>query len=135
MNKIEAEQIIEDYSGALAAETTPARSISLLKNQKIIVKYAFFTYIEAIFSEGLQTNEIINNLIVSYSFIDCFLNDKEAKIINEISEKIKNKQIDLSSDEMREEKAVFGKFMSIFTSNQASQEIKDFIICMQNKYM
>ena len=135
MNKFEAEQIVNDYGVALAAETTPARSISLLKNQKIIIKYAFFTYIETIFSEGLQTNEIINNLIVSYSFIDCFLNDEEARIINEISEKIKNKQIDLSSDNMKEEKAIFSKFMSIFTSNHASQEIKDFIICMQNKYI
>lgn len=135
MNKFEAEEIIRNYGGALASETTLARSLSLLKDNKTIIKYAFYTYIDAIFSEGLQTNEIINNLIVSYSSIDCFLDDEESKIVNDISNKIKNKEIDLSSNELQKEKTIFSKFMTIFTSNKAQKEIEEVIIYMQNKYM
>ena len=82
----------------------------------------------------MQTNEISDNLIISYSFIDYFFNNEEARFINEISEKIKNKQKGLSFDKIKEERAIFSKFMSTLISNLASQEIDILsFVCFQNK--
>lgn len=134
MNKFEAEKIVNDYGKAIASETTSARSLSLLNCDKSVIKYAFFTYIEAMISGKIFTDEILDKLIVVYSYIDCFIEDDRASLINEIIKRVKNKQIDLYSEESKDLKTLFDQFMSIFTSNMAQYEITNFILSMKDKY-
>lgn len=133
MDKLEAEKIINLYGGAVA-EGGIARKISLLPCNKSVIKYAFFTYLEAGISEGIMNEEFLQNLICSYSCLDHFIDDEKASVFNEVIRRVKNKQIDLTLEENKPLNAIYADFMNIITSNNALNEITEFIDVIKATY-
>lgn len=133
MDKFEAEKIINLYGGAIAKGGV-ARKISLLPINKSVIKYAFFVYLEAGISEGIMNEEILQNLISTYICLDHFIDDDKASLLNEIMNRIRNKQIDLTIEENKQLKAVYDEFMNLYLSRNNLDEITDFIDVMKATY-
>lgn len=134
LNKYNAEKIVNDYGEVLSLENKIARRISLLKNDKEVIRKAMFLYLDSIFAEDLQTDNIINALVTSYSFIDTFIEDSQADLINKISSEIKNNQIDIYDEKNKDLKIIYDNYMKNFTSGNSHKEIITYIEQLKSKY-
>lgn len=113
MDKYQAEKIINAYGGAIANNKGPFRKQSTLPCSKAKIRQAFYIYISAIIDDlGNLPNEIGQNLVATYSTLDCFLSDKDAERLNRIPELIKNKKLNAENPD---DKKQIDEFFSLVT--------------------
>jgi hypothetical protein len=120
-----AEVIVNDYGGALAQGVDGiARPISLLKNTKDEIKQAFKDYLVALKNHKKLTNEKYSILSATYGYIDHFVDDNAAAIINKVFKQIENNE---SIDQ--ESQKVYQEFMakSFLKMSDKMQELEDII--------
>ena len=94
MDKFKAEKIINQYGAAIArgSEAGNLRKKSLLPCTKAKIKLAYFIYIDALIKEfGPLQEKIGENLVMTYSMLNAFIDDieieKQIIIYKEIKEK------------------------------------------------
>src|SRR3990167_2945996 len=93
MDKYEAEKIVNAYGAAIGKGTEQGTAVRLAQNlpcSKAKIKQAFFTYIDTIIKEfhTLET-DIGNKLVTTYSLMNSFVKDEEAKELVKLGKKMK----------------------------------------------
>ena len=133
MNKFEAEKIVNAYGGVIANTKGPFRKISELLHPKAIIKKGYLLYIEAIIKEfGALPKDMGEALVITYSMLDGFLDDKEVKSLNELGELIKDKKtVDISKERLNE---YCDKARKALRSGELFDEINEFIGACYLKY-
>ncbi len=129
MNKYQAEKIINEYGGAIANNKGPFRKQSTLPCSKAKIRYAFYVYIPAIINElGQLPQDIGQNLVATYSMLDCFISDDEADRLNRIPEMIKNKQLNAEKpDDEKQIKEFFSLVTNALRNGSYFDEINEYI--------
>jgi len=94
MNKFQAEKIINAYGGVIASSEKPFKKQSTLPCSKAKIRYAFYVYIRAIIDQmGYLPKDIGESLVATYCMLDAFIVDDDAERLNQVPDKIKNKQL------------------------------------------
>lgn len=97
---LNAQTIINTYTEALAKGSSgTARPISYLVNSKDEIKQAYKDYIKALKQRGKLDDRLLDQLRLTYSEIDHFIDDEIAEIVNRVTEQTKMNQ---PSDENEE---------------------------------
>jgi hypothetical protein len=95
-----AEIIINNYGTSLTHKADGiARPISYLKNSIQEIKDAYRIYISALVDTNQLTDQIYGNLSSAYSFIDQFIEDEKAQIINRVNKQKLEKTASLPQEE------------------------------------
>lgn len=114
MNKFQAEKIINAYGGAIAGSEKAFKKQSTLPCSKAKIRYAFYVYISAIIDQtGHLPKDIGENLVATYCMLDAFVADDDAERLNQVPEKIKNKQLNAENPE---DKKQMNEYFSLVTN-------------------
>lgn len=136
MNKFQAEKIINQYGKAIANSGSVFKKQSTLPCSKAKIRYAFYVYIAAIIDQmGYLPKDIRENLVATYCMLDAFIPDKEAERLNQIGEKIKNKQLKAeNSEDKKQIDEYFSLAMNALRNGNYFDEIDEYIEeCYQEK--
>lgn len=131
MNKYQAEKIVNSYGAAIARGTDGGivRRKSLLPCSKARIKQAYFVYIAAIIKEfGGLPKDMGENLVLTYSMLNGFIDDQKADEIIKIERLIKEKKLD-SNDPKDKEKMdrYFSYAMRAISDGELFDEINEYI--------
>ncbi len=95
-----AEIIINNFGTSLTQKVNGiARPISYLRNSIQEIKEAYRVYITALVDTDQLTDEIYGNLSAAYSFIDQFIEDEKAEIINRVNKQKLEKIVSIPQEE------------------------------------
>ena len=134
MTKFEAEAIKCKYGGAIANGGMFKR-ISTLPCSKVLIKYAYFVYIEAIIKDfGMLSKEEGTALVQCYSMMDLFIEDAEADRLNAnfaLSKDIKNFDDNVKYAPFKE---AMTKHANLFINGEYFDEINEHIGACHKKY-
>lgn len=125
MTPEEAERIVNLYGKAIAKGGL-ARYKSLLPCSKARIMYAYYVYLEALISQGILTQELGENLVSTYALLPAFIDDVEAKEINNIMEMRKN-GLNLNDPQNRYYVDKMGDLTRFMPNMDYMNEINDFI--------
>lgn len=131
MNKYQAEKIVNSYIAAIAKRTDGGvlRKKSLLPCSKAQIKQAYFIYIAAIIKEfGSLPGDIGENLVLTYSKLNAFVDDKEADELNRSGRLIKDKKIDNKNPKNKEKiNRYFNHALRSIRDGELFDEINEYI--------
>lgn len=131
MDKFRAEKIINQYGAVIAkaSEAGNLRKKSLLPCAKAKIKLAYFIYIDALIKEFGQLQEKIGeNLVMTYSMLNAFIDDNEFEKQSLIYKEIKEKKLDNKKVEDKEKiNKYFCSALKAMRDEELFDEINEYI--------
>lgn len=136
MDKYQAEKIINAYGAAIANDKNVFKRQSALPCSKVKIRQAFYVYISSIIHDlGGLPDKIGENLVATYSMLDCFLSDEDAERLNRIQSLIKNKKLNAENqDDKKQVDDYFSLVSNALLNRKYFEEINDYIAeCYKKK--
>ncbi|MFA5035447.1 MAG: hypothetical protein WC500_06690 [Candidatus Margulisiibacteriota bacterium] len=123
MTKEQAEKIINLYGGAIAQNENAFKCLSTLPCSKGKIRYAYFKFISCYIDDyGSMPEDITENLVTTYSLLDAFVPDEEAKQLNQRQGLIKNHKLDKTNPE---DKKLIDEYFFLVTNALANMKYRE----------
>jgi hypothetical protein len=130
----EAQKIIQDYGGAVAK--SDIKRSSNLPCSKARIKYAYFTYLPALYEQdGGFYGDLVENLVQVYAMLNSFIDDGRADSLEQIKVKAEEKKLDFDKPKDKELIEEYLAYMQTLRDGGLIDEISEYMQEIQARNM